>query len=243
VEHVIPESLGNSEYTLPSGVVCDNCNNYFAREIEKPFLDAPSIVHVRHRQEIGNKRNFIPPVVAIHLESATAVNMTQSEIYPVKENEADKFIRSIFEREKGTLVIPINPEIPTPYVTSRFICKIALEALAYRFISISASVDEIVSKTELDPIRNYVRNGDLQKRVWEYNERQLYDEDMIFSEGNSNYQVLHEFTFLQTELQETIFVLALFGVEYVISLDRPLVAGYHDWLTNHEGKSPLYPLG
>lgn len=39
VEHVIPESLGNKEYVLPRGMVCDKCNQYFAIKIEKPLLE------------------------------------------------------------------------------------------------------------------------------------------------------------------------------------------------------------
>jgi hypothetical protein len=30
-EHIIPESLGNRTYVLPKGIVCDKCNNYFAK--------------------------------------------------------------------------------------------------------------------------------------------------------------------------------------------------------------------
>ena len=40
VEHIIPESLGNTAHTLPRCVVCDQCNGYFARKIEKPVLDS-----------------------------------------------------------------------------------------------------------------------------------------------------------------------------------------------------------
>ena len=35
VEHIIPESLGNKSHVLPKGYVCDECNNYFARKVEK----------------------------------------------------------------------------------------------------------------------------------------------------------------------------------------------------------------
>src|SRR6267154_1084155 len=38
VEHIVPESLGNTQHILPIGVVCDACNNYLAREVEKPLL-------------------------------------------------------------------------------------------------------------------------------------------------------------------------------------------------------------
>src|SRR5438128_1420727 len=100
LEHIIPESLGNLEHTLPPGVVCDNCNNYLAREVEKPFLDAPSVIYVRHMQEIPNKRNLVPPLTAIHLESATVVNMTESEVYPIKERDFDRFVQSILDLGK-----------------------------------------------------------------------------------------------------------------------------------------------
>lgn len=35
-EHIIPESLGNKEYILKPGFVCDKCNNYISR-LEKDF--------------------------------------------------------------------------------------------------------------------------------------------------------------------------------------------------------------
>lgn len=31
IEHIIPESLGTNVYSLPKGVVCDKCNQYFAK--------------------------------------------------------------------------------------------------------------------------------------------------------------------------------------------------------------------
>lgn len=39
IEHIIPESLGNKDHVLPPGIVCDKCNNYFARKIEKKILE------------------------------------------------------------------------------------------------------------------------------------------------------------------------------------------------------------
>jgi hypothetical protein len=41
VEHIIPESLGNKSHILENGIVCDKCNNYFARKIEKEVLELP----------------------------------------------------------------------------------------------------------------------------------------------------------------------------------------------------------
>jgi len=60
IEHIIPESLGNTEHTLPRRVVCDACNNYFARKIEAPLLASQVFVLLRARQRIPNKRGLIP---------------------------------------------------------------------------------------------------------------------------------------------------------------------------------------
>jgi len=59
VEHVIPESLGNHSLTLPPGVVCDNCNNYFSRKVEKPFLESGAVLLLRFHQEIWACPDFV----------------------------------------------------------------------------------------------------------------------------------------------------------------------------------------
>jgi hypothetical protein len=41
IEHIIPQSLGNVNITLPKGKVCNKCNNYFGRKIEQLLLEIP----------------------------------------------------------------------------------------------------------------------------------------------------------------------------------------------------------
>src|SRR5687768_18410135 len=60
VEHIIPESLGNTVYILPVGVVCDKCNNYFSREIEGPLLSHNFFRQKRHCLGILSKKGRIP---------------------------------------------------------------------------------------------------------------------------------------------------------------------------------------
>ena len=62
VEHVVPESLGNTKFILPLGYVCDKCNNYFAREVEKPFLELPELRLLRFQEGIPNKKNKMPTI-------------------------------------------------------------------------------------------------------------------------------------------------------------------------------------
>ena len=53
VEHIIP-SLGNKEYVLPRGVVCEKCNNYFARKIEGPVLSLDGFRLLRFYNAVEN---------------------------------------------------------------------------------------------------------------------------------------------------------------------------------------------
>ena len=55
VEHIVPASFGNSISVLPKGIVCDKCNNYFARKIEYPFLNSEAVLQLRQELEIHNR--------------------------------------------------------------------------------------------------------------------------------------------------------------------------------------------
>jgi HNH endonuclease len=60
VEHIIPESLGNIDHVLPVGAVCDGCNQYFARKVERQLLESPMFRLLRADMAIPNKRGRIP---------------------------------------------------------------------------------------------------------------------------------------------------------------------------------------
>lgn len=60
VEHIIPESLGNTDHVLPVGVVCDGCNQYFARKVERQVLESPMFRLLRLDMGIPNKRGRVP---------------------------------------------------------------------------------------------------------------------------------------------------------------------------------------
>jgi hypothetical protein len=60
IEHIIPESLGNTDHTLPRGIVCDTCNQYFASKVEKPVLDSGVFQFLRSRMNVPSKKGKIP---------------------------------------------------------------------------------------------------------------------------------------------------------------------------------------
>ena len=61
VEHILPQSIGNDDGILPKGVVCDKCNNYFAKELESKVLNSGIIRAIRNRMRIPSKKGRVPP--------------------------------------------------------------------------------------------------------------------------------------------------------------------------------------
>ncbi len=134
---------------------------------------------------------------------------------------------------------------PNDYVTARLICKIALEALAYRCRNEPGCNEEIVEKAELDEIRSYVRRG-RPNFVWPIQMRRIYPAHRIFTdETTPEFQVLNEFDLLyipSTEMPggEVYAIIAIFGLEYVVNLGGPELDGYIRWQEKNQGKSHLY---
>jgi len=244
VEHIIPESLGNKDHILPVGVVCDKCNNYIAREIEKPLLDSPYFKHMRFNGVIPNKRNLIPPIDGIHLQSLTHIQLHRSSredgtiISPALHVDGVPWIKSLLESKKGFLIIPV-PSIPDEYIMSRFIAKVGLEVLVYRVIGVEGWKEEIIDKKELNELRNYVRLGS-PLNIWPFSYRSIYSPEKIFSENGQSYQVLHEFDILVTPENEYYIVVVIFGDEFALNLGGREMEGYYKWLKENNHQSPLY---
>ena len=59
-EHILPESLGNVDAILPPRIVCDKCNNYFSREVEKPVLSSGIFRFLRNNKDLRSKKGKIP---------------------------------------------------------------------------------------------------------------------------------------------------------------------------------------
>jgi hypothetical protein len=242
-EHIIPESLGNTDHILPTGVVCDNCNNYIAREVEKPILDSRYFQERRFQMTVANKRGRVPVLDGIHAQSFTRVRLTNSPTEGIAiaahpEVDESRWTRSLLDGEAGTLIIPMG-ESPNDYRLSRFIGKIGLEVLAQLILKVPGGLDEIVDKPDLDEMRSYVRRGSANC-VWPISRRQIYRADRAFGEGVAAYQVLHEYQILATPENEYFVVVAIFGEEFALNLAGPDISGYARWLAKNGDVSPLY---
>lgn len=155
--------------------------------------------------------------------------------------DESKWVGSLRRRESGNLYIPA-PDLPAAdFTTSRFIGKVAFEALAKKVADVPGWNDEIVDKPELDELRRYVRLG-IPRTIWPIHMRRIYPPDFLFADNQfGSHQVLHEWDILNTPAGEFYGVVAIFGVEYAVNLGGPEIDGYLVWLRQNNYCSHLYP--
>jgi hypothetical protein len=249
VEHIVPESLGNEQHTLPPGVVCDSCNNYFASSVEQPVLESGYFVTSRFNALIPNKRRRMPRLSGILLPGhprGQQVQFHQAEVSRDANGNFELYAEgsaeeAIVSGKTNRLVIPASGPKPNRQVFSRFLAKVAIESMAQRLLNSEGDLFRgFIDDEQLDLLRHYARHGK-SGLDWPYSERQIYFSDVLFPDADGNpYEVLHEWTFLYTDPKEMYFVVAILGVEYAINLGGPDIDGYASWLCQHEGQSPLY---
>jgi len=245
VEHIIPESLGNKGKILEKGIVCDNCNNYFAIKIEKPLLDLEYFKCLRARNEIESKKRKIPVENVLfegsnsHSEIRRPPNSTTLD---VTINDLS-FFNQIMNGEIKKLVYPVQfAPPPDNYIISRFLAKVAIEVVAQRLSVSNEGLEYLVNETQFDEIREFARYGKRHK-TWPYHIRSIYKENKIFkSEENPDklQDRLFEYDILMTTKSEYYLVLILKGIEYTINIGGPEIISYYNWLLENENKSPLY---
>lgn len=231
IEHIIPESLGNEDHTLPKGIVCDKCNNYFARKIEGPLLETKYFKLLRSEEFLPNKKRR--PVMVEAIINGYGKKPVISKIGRLQKNVFFHNGSSTLDIENGMMVIAAASSEPPAGIMDRFLAKAALETLALRMIGHPDHLHTVATDPQLDPIRNFARLA--TPKSWPYHQRVIYPRHSDQSD-----QVLHEFDLLYTAELELYFVLAIFGVEYVINMGNPSIDGYQRWLEENDYISPLY---
>lgn len=240
VEHIIPESLGNKEHILEKGIVCDNCNQYFARKVEKKVLEKSYFRDVRHRNFIESKKRKIPISKGIIGGSVDLKKRKDGGTEVLIDDE--KIFQNILDGKITSMIVPVNDQPPkNDKLISRFIAKIAIESLAQRFFPKDGWNGIMINSPQFKDLKHYARFGD-KPEMWNYSQRRVYEETDRFlnrqiTEGP--YEVLHEQDFVFLRKHELYFILILFGVEYVINITNPNIDGYLEWLERNENRCPI----
>lgn len=256
VEHIIPESLGNKKYILPTGYVCDTCNNYFSIKIERDLLAQPYFVSMRFRNEIITKKGKLvkEKMIFPSISKSCEVVMQTTDNGLIASFYADEELSELIRTGKTrTMVSPYIHEQEYPNtIMSRFLAKCAYEYFLYNIgeDKYDLCVEELLGSESdiLKDLREYARYG--KGKYWQYSQRRIYSEgDCFFNQDeNIHYEILHEMKLFPKEYKhypngnveaEIYFVMCIAGIEYAICLSDPDISEYQKWLEGHNGISPL----
>ncbi len=248
VEHIIPESFGSKRVVLPKGIVCDKCNNYFSHKVEGPLLSHESFRNIRAWHQVPNKKGNLPSVKGYIGGTNIKINLRLNDAGKLDvqfENESDKrkygpdFIPGLLATGLSALIFTIHEDHPK-YEMSRFLAKMALEALAYRYLEKEHFVNHLIDEPHFDTIRNFARFGTGPKN-WPYSQRRIFPVETLMKHPDTNEWVQAGFgqDLFITKRKETFFAFMLYGMEYVINVGGPSVKGYDEWLENNNNISPM----
>lgn len=145
-EHPIPESLGNDDWILPPGFVCDGCNQYFGSKVEQRVISEPPFVMERLSHVVSSKKGRVPIYKAGPGLRLISSGYADTAFVHAEEKYVD-YYRSKLNGKSG--VIPWDG--PKAFYLSRFLLKVGLEVL------LTSAEDPYSS--EFNTARTYAREG------------------------------------------------------------------------------------
>lgn len=239
IEHIIPESFGNQTAVLPKGIVCDKCNNYFARKVEAPFLGSDAIRMLRQELEIQTKNGKFITSFDYPRVGQEYVKQISNDVYLIytkdvkTSSDLDSIVREYQAYRDKTDKVLVKPDT----CTSRLLAKIAIEFFIYRCGCTNEVCEYVRTDGVFNDLRKYARYGN--HAIWPYNARRIYSRNEAYN-GDPFKSIYWEADFLFLKNGEIYFIVAIHGIEYAINMIIPSVEGYQKWLDENDNSSPLY---
>jgi hypothetical protein len=228
-EHVVPESLGNDDLVL-IGEVCDACQRYFGKEVEKFVLEKTPFAVWRVLLHVRTKKGLLP---AIDTSQPERDKGRMPDLHPRHDNVGftahndgsvsveigeDEIIRDIIQGGKKDFKLVLTPK--KLFMLGRFVGKVGLGILA-------TSDAARARDRRFDRLRRYARYGDF-KGIWPlfyYNEGQLEDLTRPVLFGSAGEELLEKVIIYSYEFVEvaayTIFRFSMGVDNWLICLDDP----------------------
>ena len=238
VEHIIPNSFGNNTAILRKGIVCDKCNNYFARKVEQPFLESDAVRRLRQELEIENRNGKVIkeyPYPRVGQEYVKQISSDCYLIYAQEEMTQETIAKKVAEYQEY-MAETDKALLKEDFYVSRLLAKMAIEYFIFR----CGSTDEVCEYVGTDPvfedIRNYARYG--SRKTWIYSARRICARNEAY-QGDPFSAVNCEADYLFLGNGEVYFIIIMFGMEYAICLNHSETEGYKDFLKKNNGESPL----
>jgi hypothetical protein len=171
------------------GVVCDQCNNYFARKIEEPILSHPSMRNLRAWYQVPNKRGKYPSLKGHIAGTDITIGLRHDRegrfrVGTEKAGDAHHLQAAIEGGFERPLLFAIQMDPPKREM-SRFLCKMALETEAETFSSQLGATDALVEEPFYDNARTYARYG-TNFSAWPYLQRRIFPEQTQMRHPKTN---------------------------------------------------------
>ena len=239
IEHIVPESFGNKTAFLRKGIVCDKCNNYFARKVEQPFLESETIRVLRQELELENKRGKIIKDYAYPRVGKEYVKQVGENTYLIytKETKKESDLAADVAEYKKYCENTDKQLLEENIFVSRLLAKMAVEYFVYRCGCSDEVCEYVVSDEIFKSIREYARYGN--RKIWKYNARRIYSRHEAYN-GDPFTAANWEIDFLFLENGEVYFIIVMFGIEYAINMGGSYNDGFKYWLENNDYRSPLH---
>lgn len=241
VEHVVPQSLGNLKMVLPRTVVCDTCNNYFARKVEAPVLATEPFLALRHFEDVANKRGRIPslPVPTSLGADGELYAAGPGSFWRVLSLSPDAAVLAL--RKPFEIAVADRDNVRADVALGRFITKIALEVVAARCVHDPIAYESLLQTEELDLCRLHARYG--AGLPWPVRVNRIYPAERLWDEDGRQVQRVWESDFMITTRGHLLFAVSFFGLEFAINMLEPDATAYPAWLAASSCTSLLYPSG
>ena len=152
VEHIIPESLGNTELILPAGVVCNDCNNGVCAQLDHALLNFYPIAMLRTLQGIPTKSGSLP---SVHFDNGSVITRAPGDV--VIQLDSRRWDKSTTIRDDGQVQGGFRGQKAFPpsqvAMVHRAIVKVAVE-LAWLDLG-----EDLVLSSAFDREREIVTRG------------------------------------------------------------------------------------
>lgn len=195
-EHIFPESLGNDEFVLPKGYVCDKCNNEVLARLDNTLLKFPPIAMLQVQFVHYTKDGKLP---SANLQNASMKRTSPRNVTIIAK---DKTARMKNKKELGNGWISFTLNFTggkfNPKLLGRSLYKIALGMVAY-----SQSRDKACD-AKYNLAREYIFNGvDFPNNLLLKKETQPHPQMRV------TYQ----------DLSGTPFAIDIFGLLFLLNLE------------------------
>jgi hypothetical protein len=229
-EHVVPESLGNDDLLL-SGEVCDACQQYFGKEVERYVLDKTPLAFWRVFLRIPTKKGNLP---AVDTRQPSGDKGTIPERHRRHDNlgfaahedgsisvdiDDDEIVRGILDGTRTDFKMVLSPKML--HMLGRFLGKVGLGILA--------TSDPTRARDErFDQARRYARYGDF-RGLWplfHYTQGRLDElrhSVIVGPDGEEHVEQidLYSYALLEATGRYTLFRFNMGVDNWVICLDDP----------------------